>query len=198
MNKTVYELSPLDIPKGEDLIPVYDVSDGGPENLKKVRVNNLFWEYDSIVNTTSGTSITLTTSIPSGCVAIEVILNGVSTSTNSQPPIIRLGDAGGVEPTGYTGVVRGPTGEGSVTDGFYTFRTNAWNAADILSGRMRLTRWDISQHLWFADSICNDLANLSTFSGRKTTSQVMTSIFLTTPNGIATFDLGSARVRYMK
>jgi len=154
------------------------------------------WTYDSIVNTTSGTSISLTSSIPSDAVEVEVLMNGVSTNANSQPPVIRLGDAGGVELTGYSGVVRGPNGESSVTDGFYTFRVNAWNAADILTGRFRLTRWDSSLNLWICDGLSNDLANLSSFSGKKTTSQSLTSIFISTPGGTAAFDLGSARVRY--
>jgi len=197
MNKTVYELNTIDQIKGDDLIPVYDLSEAGAEKLKKVRVENLFWEYDSIVNTTSGTQITLTTSIPSGANTVEVIMNGVSTGTNNQPPIIRLGDAGGVEPTGYVCVVRGPTGETSVTDGFYTFRTNAWNASDILSGRFRLTRWDNSLNLWLSDGLAQDSSNLSVSSGRKTLTQELTTVVITTPGGAASFDLGSARVRWM-
>ena len=62
---------------------------------------------------------------------------------------------------------------------------------------MRLTRWDRSQYLWYADGIFNDgVADWSSFSGRKTTSQVMDRISLTTPGGVATFDAGSARVRW--
>jgi hypothetical protein len=154
------------------------------------------WTYTTITATTSGTSVTLTSAIPSDALEIEVLFNGVSTNTASQPPIVRLGDAGGVETTGYTGVVRGPTGSSAVTDGLYPFRTNAWAAADLLDGRMRLTRWDSSLHTWLADGLSNDQASLSVFTGKKTTSEVLTTIVLTTPGGTATFDAGSARVRY--
>jgi len=154
------------------------------------------WTYTSITATTSGTSVTLTTAIPTDALEIEVLFNGVSTNTASQPPIVRLGDAGGVETTGYTGSVRGPTGETTVTDGLYPFRTTAWAAADVLTGRMRLSRWDPSLHQWLADGLSQDGSNLSTFSGSKTTSEVLTTITLTTPGGTATFDAGSARVRY--
>lgn len=162
----------------------------------KAYVDSKGWTYTSIVNTTSGTSVTLTAAIPADALDIEILFNGVSTTANSEPPIVRLGDAGGVETTGYSGTVRGPTGETTVTDGFYPFRTSAWAAADVLHGRMRLTRWDPSLHEWLADSACEDGSSLSVFSGVKTTSQVMTTIVLTTPGGTETFDAGSARVRY--
>jgi hypothetical protein len=203
MARTIPQLDAPSLPLNYD-----DLLEGAQDGTSSVylSVRNLadkilkeatkIWTYDSILNTTAGTSITLSNSIPSTALEIEVLLNGVSTSINSQPPIIRLGDAGGVENTGYIGVVRGPTGENAVTDGFYTFRTNAWNAGDILSGRFRLTRWDPSLYLWFADGLSQDQANISSFSGRKTTSEVLTTIILTTPGGTATFDLGSARVRY--
>jgi hypothetical protein len=58
---------------------------------------------------TVGTAVTLTTqtdvtfsSIPSGVVRIEVMLNGVSVS-GTDPAGITIGDAGGLEATGYNG-----------------------------------------------------------------------------------------------
>ena len=57
----------------------------------KTTVSNVRnWIYTSTVNTTSGTAITVTSGIPSTAVQIEVLLNGVSTSSNNQPPIINL------------------------------------------------------------------------------------------------------------
>jgi len=203
MAKTIPQLNLPSLPLNDS-----DLLEGSQDNTASVKISILelegkildgatkVWTYTTIVSTTSGTSITVTTSIPSDAMEVEVMLNGVSTNTSSQPPVIRLGDAGGVELTGYTGVVRGPNGESAVTDGFYTFRVNAWNAADIVSGRFRLTRWDPNLHLWMADGISNIISKLSTFSGRKTTSQSLTTISLSTPSGVATFDLGSVRVRY--
>lgn len=160
----------------------------------KVRQN--LWKYEDIVATTSGNTLTLTANIPSGAVEIEVMFNGVSTAASSQPPVIRLGDAGGIETTGYAGVVRGPTGETLVTTDFRPFRANAWGAADVLNGVMRLTRWDLSLNKWYAESLCIDGSNLSMFSGYKSTSQVLTSIFISTPGAATAFDAGSARVRW--
>jgi len=156
------------------------------------------WIYSTIQNTTSGTIVTLISNIPDNVASIEILLSGVSTNTNSQPPIIRLGDAGGVETTGYTGVVRGPTGETAVTNGIYPFRTNAWASTDLLDCRIRLTRWDQNLNTWLIDSIANDQAQLSSFSGKKTLSEALTTIVITTPGGTATFDAGQARVRYRR
>jgi len=154
------------------------------------------WTYTSIVNTTSGTSVTLTSAIPTTALEIEVLFNGVSTNTANQPPIVRLGDAGGIETTGYVGVVRSGGAATAVTGGLYVFRAADFTAANLISGKIRLSRWDSSLHLWIADALGNSTTNLSHFSGTKTTSEVLTTIALTTPGGTATFDAGSARVRY--
>jgi hypothetical protein len=178
---------------GAELLEI--VQSGVSYNVTVTRLRG--WIYLASVNTTSGTTISLTTGIPSTATQIEIFFNGVSTNTAAQPPIVRLGDSGGIETTGYSGVVRGPSGETYATNGFYTLRTNAYVAADTIYGVMRLARWDTSLQLWFSDCICNDgNADWSSYSGRKTTSDVMDRISLTTPGGTATFDAGSARVRY--
>lgn len=171
---------------------------------KYVSVNNILelatkaWTYTTIVNTTSGTSLTLTSALPTTALEVEVILNGVSTNTASQPPIIRLGDAGGVETTGYLGVVRTAGSATSVTNGFYLFRAANYVAADLIHGVLRMIRWDPTLFVWKANGFSNSTSSLALgrFSGTKTTSQVTSSITLTTPGGAATFDAGSARVRY--
>jgi hypothetical protein len=198
--KTIPELASPNLPlSGDELLEASQDSTSVHVSISQMEAAMSItpeWTYDSIIATTAGSSITLSSSIPTTALEIEILINGISTNTTGQPPIVRLGDAGGTETTGYTGVVRGPTGETSVTDGFYFFRNNAWNASDLLSGRMRLTRWDPNLHLWIADSLANDQSQSSTYTGRKTTSEVLTTIVLSTPGGVATFDAGSARVRY--
>lgn len=162
------------------------------EKAVKTYIDAHEWIYTSIIPTTSGTAITLTSSIPSTAVDIEVIFNGVSTSANNQPPILRLGDAGGIETSGYSGVVAGT----SVTDGYYLFKTTAWAAADVLTGRVRIIRTHPSVNTWLAESRGNNASDNSLYSGLKTTSQVLTTVQVTTPGGTATFDLGSITVRY--
>ena len=162
------------------------------EQAVKTYVDAQGWTYTNITATTSGTAITLTSSIPSTAEDIEVIFNGVSTSSNGQPPILRLGDAGGIEPTGYSGVVEGA----SVTDGFYTVKTTGWAATDLFTGRMRIIRTHPSVNTWVAESRGNNGSSNNLYSGVKTTSQVLTTVQLTTPGGAATFDAGSITVRY--
>ena len=94
------------------------------------------------------------------------------------------------------GVITGPTGDSSVTDGFYGFRVTGWASGDLLYGTMVLRRWDTAQHKWLAQGTFNDATNRALYTGEKTTSEVLTSIRLTTPGGTANFDAGAARVRY--
>jgi hypothetical protein len=156
------------------------------------------WVYTAIVNTTSGTALTVTSGIPSTAQKIEILFNGVSTNTAAQPPIIRLGDAGGIETTGYAGLVRSGGNTTSVTNGFYIMRAADYVAADLVYGVMRLYRWDPSLFLWFGNGLADSSSTLllSRYSGRKATSEVTTTIQVTTPGGTAAFDAGSIRVRY--
>lgn len=168
------------------------------EKAVKTYVDSKGWNYESIVATTSGTSITLASSLPDDITEIEVILNGISTSANQANPIIRLGDAGGVETTGYLGGIATRSGSSGVTDGYYCFRPNDFQETDEICGTMHLRRWDPSLHQWMASGIFDDNGDgdVSYYSGKKTTSGVLTTIVLTTSGGTATFDAGSARVRY--
>lgn len=153
------------------------------------------WTYTPVI-AVSGTNITLTDQIPSAALEIEIFFNGVSTSASNQPPIIRVGDAGGIEAAGYVGVIRGPAGEDNVTAGLYTLRASDFLAANIVYGRMRLARWDASLNLWFIDGLFDDTSDWASYSGRKTTSQPLSTIELTTPGGAVVLDAGSARVRW--
>lgn len=159
------------------------------------------WTYGAQVATTSGTTVELSTAIPSWATEIEVLLNGVSTNTINQPPLIQLGDAGGYEITGYVASVAvieaTNAGETDITAGFQVARAGDYAAADTMIGVVRLTRWDDAEHLWFADgNVTASGAELHFLSGSKTLSEALTSIRLNTPGGTATFDAGEARVRY--
>jgi len=166
----------------------------------KIRVRRLeggeMWTYGSIVTLTSGTAHLLASGLPSGLKEIEILLNGVSTNTANQPPVIRLGDAGGIETTGYTSIARVGANTSAQTAYFQFFRATDFAAAEALSGVMRLARWDSSLHLWLMTCLATEAAQISHSTGRKTLSEELTQIQITTPGGAATFDLGSARVRY--
>lgn len=159
------------------------------------------WTYGAQTATTSGTTVELSTAIPSWATEVEILLSGVSTGTANQPPLVQLGDAGGYETTSYVASVAviesTNTGETDVTNGFQVARAAEYAAADLISGVVRLTRWDPSEHLWLAQShVTASGAEMHFSVGSKTLSEVLTSIRLNTPGGAASFDAGEARVRY--
>ncbi len=158
------------------------------------------WTYTAQVATTSGSTVELTTAIPSWATEVEVIFNGVSTGTNDQMPIVELGDAGGYEQTAYTQCVATisatAAAESGGSDGFY-LADNFAASGELFSGVMRLTRWDSAEHLWIAGGTFNASGgNISHMAGQKTLSEALTSIRLNTPGAAALFDAGEARVRY--
>jgi hypothetical protein len=174
----------------------------GKINASELQVSGhkVEWTYGSVVATTSGTSVTLSNAIPSWATEIEIILIGVSTNTANQPPLIQLGDSGGVETSGYvsvTGVISGSSAaEAADTDGFTSYDETSFAAATAVTGSLKLTRWDASDHLWIAEGKFTDGTLINLVSGIKTTSAVLSSVFLTTTGGAATFDAGNGRVRY--
>jgi hypothetical protein len=159
------------------------------------------WTYGSQISTTAGTTVVLTTSIPSDATEIEILLNNVSNNSNSVPPIIQLGDSGGYETTGYGCVIMRDSGGGTgwETDGtgIRCGQITIWAAAGNVSGIIRLARWDTSEHLWIFDGVPDQTETYNMLvTGKKTLSAALTSIRLNTTNGTATFDAGEARVRW--
>ena len=145
------------------------------------------------VASTSGTSVDFT-GIPSWAKRITVMFSGVSTSGTSLL-LLQLGDSGGIENTGYTGVVNSALGEAaSSTAGWSLFRANA--ATNVYRGCAILV--NLSGNEWNIDSnIGNVTNNQSGFtSGSKTLSDVLTQVRITTVNGTDTFDAGSINIMY--
>jgi hypothetical protein len=146
------------------------------------------WQRGSSV-TLAGTATDLS-GFPAGINEAAIAVEGASTNGTSQP-VLRLGDSGGIEATGYAGAgarVEPSTAAALDTTGF---RIESGNAANVLHGLIRLTR--ISGNTW----ACNIelAATNSAFcfigGGVKTLSDVLTSIRLTTVGGANTFDAGT-------
>lgn len=159
------------------------------------------WTYAAQTATTSGATVELATAIPDTAKEIEIILVGVSTGTNAQPPLVQLGDSGGYETSGYASITTLIAGancnEDAHTDGFEAARPTTFVAADTITGVLRLHRWDAAEHLWIAaGQFTNDGGYHCSVVGSKTTSAALDRIRLTTTGGAATFDAGEARVRY--
>ena len=118
------------------------------------------------------------------------MMDGVSTSGTSQV-IIRLGDAGGIEITGYNsgtsyGVSAGQFA--SSTDSFVIEPTAVALAAALRYGQFTFSK--LTGNTWVADG-----SNYNTSGGRsmemagaKTLSDTLTQVRITTANGTDTFD----------
>jgi hypothetical protein len=151
------------------------------------------------VASTSGTSIDFT-GIPSWVKRITVMFDGVSTNGTSNHKI-QLGDAGGIETTGYasacTYVGAAATGATSSVTGFVT--TTDIASTSQITGHTVFTL--VSGNTWVAvgGAIYNK-ASISAFtltnSGVKTLSDTLTQIRITTVNGTDTFDAGSINILY--
>ena len=148
------------------------------------------------VASTSGTGIDFT-DIPSTAKRITVMFNGVSTSGTSQP-MFQLGDAGGVETTGYV------TCTSSVTTAINiaTAYTNGWqlfssNAARLIQGNIVFVLIDSATNTWSGSGIFgNDTPAVIWTSGTKPLSATLDRVRITTAGGTDTFDAGSINILY--
>lgn len=148
--------------------------------------------------TTSGTAITFS-SIPAGVRKIHIMFSGVSSSGTSDW-IIQLGDAGGVEPTGYLGSVCTTTTATPAIDnptaGFGVTATTI--AGMILHGTATLTLMNAATFTWACTSIVghSNAATHSTGAGVKSLTAELDRVVITTVGGADTFDAGAINISY--
>jgi hypothetical protein len=142
---------------------------------------------------TSGTSIDFT-GIPSWVKRITVMWNGVSGSGTSAF-LIQLGDAGGIENTGYSSYVTFAASTVSTSDYTAGFAIGGGIAARSYRGLLQICL--LGSNAWVASGTGNDATANNTFlSGSKTLSDTLDRIRLTTVNGTDTFDAGSVNIMY--
>ena len=146
--------------------------------------------------TASGTSVDFT-SIPSWAKKIIVSFSGLSTNGTSIP-LVRLGDAGGVEATGYLGAINqggGSTPTSAAYSSGFAFAT-AWSAAAITHGAVTLTL--IGSNVWAANVLhgTSNSAGVYYGGGSKTLSDTLTQVSVTMVNGTDTFDAGTINIMY--
>jgi hypothetical protein len=148
---------------------------------------------DTTKATTSGTEVDFT-GIPAWVKRITLMLSGVSTSGTANLRI-QLGDAGGVENSGYLGASTALSSAAS-TQNFTAgvdFLTNS--AANVVHGTvlfeyMGANLWTITGTLGHSNGAFMTIA-----AGTKTLSATLDRIRLTTA-GADTFDAGSANILY--
>ena len=146
------------------------------------------------VASTSGTSIDFT-GIPAGVKRITVMFNGVSVSGTSILQV-QLGDSGGIENTSYVSVSSSSSTSANSTTGLVA--NSIGNAAYVITGVMTIV--NLSTNLWISSGTTNtDPASgnfANSFAGRKTLSDTLDRVRITTVNGTDTFDAGTINVLY--
>lgn len=159
----------------------------------------LLMPANSALVTLSGSSVDFT-GIPATARRVTLMMNGLSTNGTSIP-LIRLGDAGGIETTGYLGstgfVASGVTASASVfTDGIYL--GSSWNAAATFHGPITMTLMDAPTNLWAVMGNIgrsDGLGQLFFLGYTKPLSETLTQLRLTT-NSANVFDAGTASISW--
>jgi hypothetical protein len=150
------------------------------------------------VAATSGTAIDFT-GIPSWVKRITVMLSGVSTNGTSIVQV-QLGDSGGIETTGYSGVTVRPGGSNVYTSAYSSgiLTQTGMVAASTYIGKIVFTNlsgnsWVVSGMTANATAPTNDSCFMC---GAKTLSGTLDRVRITTVNGTNTFDAGSINILY--
>lgn len=150
--------------------------------------------------TTSGTSHDFT-GIPAGTKKITMTIEGIST-TGTSTPMVQIGDAGGIEASGYLGSVSlasGAAQSANFTNGLkLSIDINGWGATSVAHGRVELTLLDPSTNTWaLTGHLGHSSIAMSLISaGSKSLSAELTQIRLTTNGGSDTFDAGKINIVY--
>lgn len=140
----------------------------------------------------ASTSFVTFTSIPSWVKRITLCLNGISTS-GAVNVLVRLGDAGGIETTGYTsGSSRLDSSSLASATSTSGFLLNSSNAGYSLSGVITIA--NTSGNIWLASGSVSYSGGTITCAGDKTLSDVLTTVSVLPVSG--TFDSGSINIIY--
>ena len=149
------------------------------------------------VASTSGTSIDFT-GIPSWVKRITVMFNGVSLSGTSSI-LIQLGDSGGFETTGYISTSQTVSDAPQVTalNSTAGFAIRVGSATATPSGAIIISKLSGNEYVSGGVFVRDDANTLLVHSaGKKTLSDTLDRVRITTVNGTDTFDAGSINIMY--
>lgn len=151
-----------------------------------------------------GTAVTLTTQtsvdftgIPSFAKRVDMMFAAVSTNGTS-PPFVQLGDSGGIDTAGYLGSVSstsaGAAAAANFTSGVGLLNTNS--ASVVFHGAISLQ--NISGNTWVITGTIgrSDAAAGYAIGFRKTLTDTLTQLRLTTAGGTDQFDAGIVNISY--
>ena len=147
------------------------------------------------VATTSGTSIDFT-GIPAGTKRITVMFNAVST-TGTSKLALQLGDAGGVETSGYVGASSSTSSAGAISAAFQLSSFNT-SGSSLTAGSVQLSLESAASNTWTIMGTVGDVANqvATAVSGSKPLSAELDRVRITTVGGTDTFDAGEINISY--
>jgi hypothetical protein len=158
----------------------------------------LLMPTSSALTTLSGSSVDFT-GIPSTARRVTVSFNALST-TGTNVPLIQLGDAGGIETSGYTGAVgvlvnAAASQVTNFSSGVSLSTTST--AASVYQGSVTFDLMDATTNRWAVSGTAgrSDAFVFVSYGGSKALSQTLTQVRLTT-NSADTFDGGTATVSW--
>jgi len=145
----------------------------------------------------SSTSVDFT-GIPSWVKRITVMLNGVSTSGTNQL-LFQLGDAGGIETTGYasnalTSSTSAAVNTANSTSGFQG--GSVGSSSNLFSGAVVFTALGSNAFVCQGSISNTGDSRFMSISGGKTLSDTLTQVRITTAGGTDTFDAGTINILY--
>jgi hypothetical protein len=170
----------------------------GSGNWRQVAYNPALGSMTRRMAPASLSGIATSLSFPKGVTWIDLIVVSASLSGNTNL-LVRLGDAGGAEGSGYIGASAAITGSSaSSANPTGSFRTEAAASAAIYSGIIHLRilnpatfTWVCSGHLARSDTGAVEL-----FAGAKALSEALTTVELASGDGASTFDSGTVAAIY--
>jgi multidrug transporter EmrE-like cation transporter len=137
--------------------------------------------------------VTLHSAIPAGVKRITVMFNGVSLS-GTDNILIQIGDAGGVETTGY--ISSSCNQAGTVVNSTAGFILGVASAAGVVSGALTLSLLSAAGFLWAgAGAVKISTSATSYFAGEKSLTAELTQLIMVV-TGVDTFDAGSVSILY--
>ena len=145
--------------------------------------------------TTSGTTVDIT-GVPSWAKRIDILFEAVGTS-GTDDILIKIGDAGGIESSGYVSftselLITPAINNATSTAGFRIYQTSI-----DLTGTVSLYLKNSSNNTWTVSGIlCGGVSVMVIMAGDKDLSAALDRIQLTTVGGTDTFNGGSVNTIY--
>ena len=152
-------------------------------------------QLQTAVASTSGTTVDFT-SIPSGVKRITIHFENVSSNATSIYQV-KLGDAGGIETSGYLGTAITINSAASPAFAARTdsFEVASATAANVVNGVVTLSLGNSSTNYWFSSGTISGPANGWVHSGSKALSAELDRVQVTTA-GADTFDAGKISISW--